>query len=72
MRSRDRYRTTVGWTKKRVREPNCARGEDGWFEIGCLIAVMPSIIIISVHRIREQQVYINSLIYGSYNFFRSH
>ena len=47
-------------------------GEDGWFEIGCLIAVIPSIIIISVHRIREQQVYINSLIYGSYNFIRSH
>ena len=47
-------------------------GEDGWFEIGCLIAVMPSIIIISAHRIREQQVYINSLIYGSHNFFRSH
>ena len=63
----------MGETNKERRESQLVReGEDGWFEIGCLIAVIPSIIIISVHRIREQQVYINSLIYGGYNFFRSH
>ena len=59
--------------KERERVSQIVRGgEDGWFEIGCLIAVMPSIIIISVHCISEQQVYINSFIYGSHNFFRSH